>query len=107
MRRGLKGIFSGKALPVPGAFNTASAMMIERAGFGAVYISGAGLSNSNGLPDAGLLTLADTVRLASTIIKAIEIPCIVDIDTGFGDAARVKETVRSFEEAGAGAVQME
>lgn len=107
MRRRLKGIFSGKALPVPGAFNAASAMMIEKAGFEAVYVSGAGLSNSSGLPDAGLLTLADTVRLASTIIKAIGIPAIVDIDTGFGDAARVREAVRMFEEAGADAVQME
>ncbi len=106
MRGRLKGL-SGKTLPVPGAFNAASALMIERAGFEALYVSGAGLSNSSGLPDAGLLTLEDTVRLASGIIKAVDIPAIVDIDTGFGGPPEVKEAVRRFEEAGAEAVQIE
>ncbi len=102
----LKGLLK-KGLLIPGAFNAASAMLIEQAGFEALYISGAGLSNSNGVPDAGLLSLDETVRLSSYIIKAVKIPAIVDVDTGFGGPQEVRETVRRFEEAGAEAVQME
>src|SRR3972149_3869583 len=96
-----------KAVTVPGAFNAATALLVEKAGFEAVYISGAGLSNSNGLPDAGILSREEVLSLSSTIIKSVRIPAIVDIDTGFGGPEEVRESVRLFEAAGAAAVQIE
>lgn len=100
-------LLTKKAIAVPGAFNAASALLVEKAGFEAAYISGAGLSNSNGLPDAGVLSREEVLSLSSTIIKSIKIPAIVDIDTGFGGPEDVRETVRLFEAAGAAAVQIE
>lgn len=97
----------GKAVAVPGAFNAASALLVEKAGFEAVYISGAGLSNSSGLPDAGVLTREEVLGLSSAIMKAVGIPAIVDVDTGFGGPEEVGKTVRLFEAAGAAAVQIE
>lgn len=94
-------------IAVPGAFNAASAMLIEKAGFKAVYISGAGLSNSNGLADTGLLTRADVKRQSARIINSVNIPAIVDVDTGFGGLAEVKKTVRVFETICASAIQIE
>jgi len=96
-----------KAVAAPGAFNAAAALLVEKAGFEAVYISGAGLSNSNGLPDAGILSREEVLSLSSTIIKSVRIPAIVDIDTGFGGPEEVRESVRLFEAAGAAAVQIE
>jgi len=95
------------ALPIPGAFNAASAMLIEKAGFEAVYISGAGLSNSNGLPDAGLLSREEVLRLSSYILKAVSVPAVIDADTGFGGPQDAALTVKAFEEAGASAIQIE
>src|SRR3989338_9535403 len=66
----------------PGCFNAASAMLIEKCGFGAAYISGAGLSNSAGLPDTGLLSMSEVAKQAGNIAKAVNIPVIADIDTG-------------------------
>jgi methylisocitrate lyase len=100
-------LIGNKAVAVPGAFNAASALLVERAGFEAVYISGAGLSNSSGVPDAGVLSRKEVLSLSSTIIKSVRIPAIVDIDTGFGGPQDVMETVRLFKAAGAAAVQIE
>ncbi|MBI2412623.1 MAG: methylisocitrate lyase [Deltaproteobacteria bacterium] len=108
MSGGLKGLIRrGETLIVPGAFDAASAMLIEKAGFKAFYVSGAGVSNSNGLPDAGLLSRDDVARLASYMIKAVDIPAIVDCDTGFGGPEDTGGTVALFEELGARAVQIE
>jgi methylisocitrate lyase len=96
-----------KAIAAPGAFNAATALLVEKAGFEAVYISGAGLSNSMGVPDAGVLSREEVVGLSSVIIKAVKIPAIVDVDTGFGGPQEVEKTVRLFEAAGASAVQIE
>ncbi|OGQ60286.1 MAG: methylisocitrate lyase [Deltaproteobacteria bacterium RIFCSPLOWO2_02_FULL_53_8] len=92
---------------MPGAYNAATAMLIKEAGFKAVYISGAGLANSCGLPDTGLLSLEETVLLSSYITAAVDCPTLVDVDTGFGGPLSVKKTVRAFEAIGAGAVQIE
>ena len=92
---------------VPGVFNAASALMAENAGFGAVYVSGGGLSGSWGLPDTGLLSRDEVVRFTSFITRAVKVPVIVDVDTGFGGPAETAGTVRLFEGAGAGAVQIE
>ena len=107
MANNLLSIKSGGAIAIPGAFNAASALLIERAAFQAVYISGAGLSNSNGLPDAGLLSRDEVVRLSSFIIDAVSLPIIIDADTGFGGPVEMAKTIKAFEETGASAIQIE
>ncbi len=96
-----------RGLIAPGAFNAASAMLIEKAGFPVVYISGAGLSNSSGRPDTGLLTLEETAVFSSYIVNSVKIPAIVDADTGFGGPREVRRAVEAFEEIGATAIQLE
>jgi len=89
------------AVMMPGVPNAAMARQVERAGFDAVYISGAGMANSTaGVPDIGLLTMEEVVRLAGYVAKAVRIPAIVDADTGFGDATNVAQTIRELERAG-------
>ena len=95
-------------LLVPGAFNAMSARMIADLGLEAVYLSGAGLTNMYyGLPDLAFVNLKDLVEHTSAIRDAVEIPLIVDIDTGFGNALNVRHTIRALERAGADAVQIE
>jgi len=84
-----------------GVPNAATARQVERAGFDAVYISGAGMANATaGVPDIGLLTLTEVVQLAGYVANAVAIPAIVDADTGFGGAENVARTVRELERAG-------
>jgi methylisocitrate lyase len=86
---------------LPGVPNAAMARQVERAGFDAVYISGAGMANATaGVPDIGLLTLTEVVQLAGYVANAVAIPAIVDADTGFGGAENVARTVRELERAG-------
>jgi methylisocitrate lyase len=86
---------------MPGVPNAATARQVERAGFDAVYISGAGIANSTaGLPDIGLLGMGEVVRLAGYAANAVKIPAIVDADTGFGGAENVARTIRELESAG-------
>lgn len=92
---------------MPGAFNAASAMLIEKCGFKAVYMSGAGISNSAGLPDIGILSRDEFVQQASYIASAVNIPVIADADTGFGGHSEIKETVRAFEKTGVAGIQIE
>jgi methylisocitrate lyase len=74
---------------------------VQRAGFDAVYISGAGMANATaGVPDIGLLCMTEVVRLAGYVANAVTIPAIVDADTGFGGAENVERTVRELEKAG-------
>src|SRR5467141_3198662 len=85
---------------MPGVPNAAVARQVERTGFEAVYISGAGMANSTGgVPDIGLLTLTEVARLAGYIANAVNIPAIVDADTGFGGAENVARTIRELESA--------
>src|ERR1043166_448217 len=85
------------AVMLPGVPNAAMARQVERAGFDAVYVSGAGLSNCTaGVPDIGLLTLTEVARLAGYIAHAVKIPAIVDADTGFGGAENVARTIREL-----------
>jgi methylisocitrate lyase len=89
------------AVMMPGVPNAAMARQVERAGFGAVYVSGAGMANSTaGVPDIGLLTLTEVVQLAGYIAKAVKIPAIVDADTGFGGSENVARTIQELEKAG-------
>lgn len=103
-----RGFNQGKdTIVIPGAFNAVSAMLIEKCGFKAVYMSGAGISNSAGLPDIGILTRNEFVQQASYIANAVNIPVIADADTGFGGPFEVKETVRAFEKVGVAGIQIE
>lgn len=93
---------------MPGAFNAATARLVERAGFPAVYVSGAGLANATaGVPDIGLLSLNEVATLAGYIAAAVEIPAIVDADTGFGGTAEVAQTIRRIERAGLAGLHLE
>src|SRR6202140_233364 len=89
------------AVMMPGVPNAAMARQVERAGFDAVYVSGAGMANASaGVPDIGLLTLTEVARLAGYIAKAVKIPAIVDADTGFGGSENVARTIQELEKAG-------
>jgi methylisocitrate lyase len=93
---------------MPGAFNAATARLIERAGFEAVYVSGAGLANATaGVPDIGLLGLEEVARLAGYIADAVKIPALLDADTGFGGPQNVARTVRELEKAGLAGIHIE
>ena len=86
---------------MPGVPNASMARQAERVGFDAVYVSGAGMANATaGVPDIGLLTLTEVVRLAGYIAKSVKIPAIVDADTGFGGSENVARTIHELEAAG-------
>jgi len=86
---------------LPGVPNAAMARQVERVGFDAVYVSGAGMANATaGVPDIGLLTLTEVGQLAGYIARAVKIPAIVDADTGFGGSENVARTIRELEAAG-------
>jgi methylisocitrate lyase len=86
---------------MPGVPNAAFARQVERAGFPAVYISGAGLANATaGVPDIGLLTLTEVAQLAGYVANAVKIPALVDADTGFGGVESVARTIFELERAG-------
>jgi len=97
----LRELITKGAVIMPGVPNAAMARQAERAGFEAVYASGAGMANATaGVPDIGLLTLTEVAQLAGYIAKAVKIPAIVDADTGFGGAENVGRTIRELEAAG-------
>lgn len=95
-------------LLLPGAPNALTARVVEQGGFEAVYVSGAGLTNTFlAMPDLGLLTLSELVTHVGAIADAVSVPLVVDADTGFGNALNVQRTVRLLERAGAAAIQLE
>jgi len=95
-------------LLVPGAMNALAARIIEDTGFEAIYITGAGISNSYlGIPDLGLLTLTELADHVAAVREVVSLPLIVDADTGFGNALNVGRTVRILERRGASAIQIE
>ncbi len=97
----LRELIAQGCVAIPGVFNAAMGRLVERAGFDAVYISGAGLCNATaGVPDIGLLTLTEVAQLAGYVAHAVKIPCIVDGDTGFGGPENAARTVRQFQRAG-------
>lgn len=95
-----KALKSGKLLRFPGAFSPLVAMLIEQQGFDGVYISGAVLANDLGFPDIGLTTLTEVSQRGRAIARATELPAIIDIDTGFGEAMSAARTVQELEDLG-------
>ena len=95
-------------LQIPGAINAYCALLAERAGFKALYLSGAGVANASfGLPDLGVTALGDVIEDARRITAATELPLLVDVDTGFGSAFNIARTVREMERAGVAAIHIE
>jgi methylisocitrate lyase len=94
-------------LGLPGAHNPLAALLARRAGFRALYVSGAGVSASLALPDLGILTLGELTYFTRAIVRASGLPVLVDGDTGYGEALNVARLVRELEDAGAAAVQIE
>jgi carboxyvinyl-carboxyphosphonate phosphorylmutase len=95
-------------LVAPGAHDALTARIIEMTGFDAVYMTGYGTSASVlGQPDVGLLTQTEMAYRAANIVEAVNIPAIVDADTGFGNAINVQRTVRLYEKAGVACIQIE
>jgi 2-methylisocitrate lyase-like PEP mutase family enzyme len=98
----------GGALLLPGAANALAARIVEDMGFEAVYLSGAGLTNTYlGMPDLGFISLTEIAQHTAALRDAVELPIIVDADTGFGNALNVRHTIRTLERAGASAIQLE
>lgn len=91
----------------PGAYDCISATLIARAGFPAVYMTGAGTAASHGYPDYGLLTMSEMVENAGRIAGAVDIPVVADADTGYGNELNVVRTVREYERRGVAAIHVE
>lgn len=97
-----------KGTLVPGAFNAMSAKVIEDMGFEAIYVTGAGVTNMwFAMPDQGFMGLYEISEHTARIRDAVEVPLIVDADTGFGNEMNVYHTVRTLERAGADCIQLE
>lgn len=97
-----------KPLQVVGTINAYTALLAERAGFRAIYLSGAGVANASfGLPDLAITTLNDVVTDAARITSATDVPLLVDIDTGWGSAFSIGRTIKEMIRAGVGAVHIE
>src|ERR1700758_2178925 len=94
-------------LQMPGAYNGLSALQAKAEGFEALYLSGAAMSASMGLPDLGILTIDDVCFFIRQVARASALPTLVDGDTGYGEALNVMHMVRCFEDAGAAAVHIE
>jgi methylisocitrate lyase len=106
--RALRQAVADTTIAIPGAFNALVGRMIEEAGFEAIYLSGAAFSAADlALPDVGLFTLTELVEQTRRLTRRVDIPVLVDADTGFGEAVNVERTVEELEAAGAAAIQLE
>jgi 2-methylisocitrate lyase-like PEP mutase family enzyme len=94
-------------LTAPGAYDCITARMIEQAGFGAVYMTGAGTAAALGYPDYGLVTMSEMVDNAARIAAAVSVPVIADADTGYGNEVNVVRTVREYEQRGVAGIHIE
>lgn len=108
-RKKLKELVAARrGILVPGAFNALSARVIADLGFEAIYVTGAGVTNMwFGMPDQGFMGLAEIAEHTARIRDAVDVPLLVDADTGFGNALNVYHTVRTLERAGADCIQLE
>lgn len=103
-----KAIADEQPLQIAGTINAYTALMAERSGFKAIYLSGAGVANASfGLPDLAMTSLNDVLIDASRITSATDVPLLVDIDTGWGGAFNINRTVKEMIKAGVAAVHIE
>ncbi|PFG08942.1 methylisocitrate lyase [Marinobacter sp. LV10MA510-1] len=103
-----KALNDNKPLQIVGTINAYAAMMAERVGHQAIYLSGGGVANASyGLPDLGMTSLNDVLEDVRRITGATDIPLLVDIDTGWGGAFNIGRTIQQMEKAGAAAVHLE
>lgn len=101
-------IAAPRGVLMPGAANALAARLIEDLGYEAIYVTGAGVTNTwFGLPDLGFMGLTDMAAHVTAIRAAVDLPLIVDADTGFGNAVNTWHTIRTLEAAGANAIQLE
>lgn len=99
---------AGGLLHLPGCWDGLTALLIEKAGFQAAFLSGSALAMGRfGLPDLGLITVTELAQTVSAITDRVSLPLLVDADTGFGNALNMARTVRTLEKAGAAALQIE
>jgi len=94
-------------LQMPGAHNGMAALQAKQTGFEALYLSGAAMTASMGLPDLGIITVDEVAFFIRQLVRSADLPILVDGDTGYGEALNVMHMVRVFEDAGAAAVQIE
>ena len=102
-----KALEAGGILQIPGTHNGQAALQAAKAGFPALYLSGAAMTASMGLPDLGVITVDEVCFFVRQVARASGLPVLVDGDTGYGEALNVMHMVRSFEDAGAAAVHIE
>lgn len=103
-----KALKENQPLQIVGTINAYAAMMAERVGHQAIYLSGGGVANASyGLPDLGMTSLNDVIEDVRRITAATELPLLVDIDTGWGGAFNIARTIKEMERAGAAAVHIE
>lgn len=109
LRRTLRSLLaSGDPVVMPGCTDALGARLIEQAGFGVAYATGAGLANAQfGLPDIGLISQSEVVDHLGRLTAAVDIPIVVDADTGYGGPIAAMRTVSLFERAGASGIQLE
>lgn len=99
---------NGSAIVAPGVVDALTASIAEEAGFKALYLTGAGIAYTHlGRPDIGLVSMTEVAERLSAICERVNVPVIVDADTGYGNALNVQRTVRLFESMGAQALQLE
>lgn len=104
----LRQLLAGPAFIAPGCYDGLTALQVQQAGFACAYLSGASVAFTRlGRPDIGLTTMTEVANVISNIRERIDIPIIVDGDTGFGNALNVQRTVRLFERMGASGIQLE
>lgn len=108
MGKSIRQLLQSKELILaPGAYDCLTANAIDRAGFSAAYMTGAGVSASHGFPDFGVLTMTEMVAVASRMARTLSIPLIADGDTGFGNELNAARAVREYERAGVSAMHIE
>src|SRR3989441_6373153 len=105
--RRLRELIAQGTVVLPGAFNALTAMQIERAGFAAAYVPGACIAAGGGLPDIGLLSMAEVVADAGGIARSVAFRALADADTGYGPPLSVMRTVEAFEQAGLAGIHLE
>lgn len=101
-------VTSGRAFLLPGVANPLAARVAEDIGYEALYVTGAGVANTElGLPDIGILNLSDMAAAVERIAGVVDLPLVVDADTGYGNSVSCHHAVRRLEAAGAAAIQLE